>query len=171
MITLRPEKPKDYSAITKVNDLSFKRKAEGRLIKQLRKREEFVSPLSIVAKMDKQIVGHILFTPVDIEDGDKRHKTLTLAPMSVLPEYQKKSIGKLLVIYGLQKAKELGYKSATVLGHPSYYPKLGFEIASKYGIKSPFPAPDEAFLIIELSNGSLKNVKGTVIFPEEFDEV
>lgn len=171
MITIRSEKAKDYTSITQVNDIGFKRKAEGRLIKQLRKREEFISELSIVAKVDKKIVGHVLFTPVEIKDGNKTHKTLSLAPMSILPEFQKKSIGKLLIIYGLQKAKDLGFTSVTVLGHPSYYPRLGFEVASKYGIKSPFPAPDEAFLIIELKKGSLKNVKGQVVFPDEFNEV
>ena len=169
MITLRKESKNDYAGITKVNDRSFGRKAEGKLVEALRKTEEFVPELSIVAEEDKQIVGHILFLPVAILSSENVFQTLTLAPMSVLPEYQQKSIGKLLVIYGLQVARDLGYESAIVLGHPSYYPKFGFLKASKWDIKSPFPAPDEAFMAIELVNGSLENVNGNVVFPEEFN--
>jgi len=171
MITLRHELKKDYSEITKVNDICFGRKAEGKLIKELRTTPEFQAELSLVALCEKQLVGHILFTPVKIQDGKKSYETLTLAPMSVLPDFQNKSIGKLLVIYGLQVAKDLGFKSVVVLGHQSYYPKFGFEPASKWEISSPFPAPDEAFMAIELEQNSLKNVKGKVVFPTAFDDL
>ena len=89
--------------------------------------------------------------------------------MSVLPEFQKKSIGKLMVVYALQTAKDIGYDSVVVLGHPSYFPKFGFEPASTWKIKSPFPAPDEAFMAIELKFGSLQEKSGTVEFPAAFD--
>lgn len=171
MITIRSEKPKDYQGIERVNDLAFKRKAEGKLVEEIRNLPEFVSDLSIVAIVNDEIIGHILLLPVTVEDNGNIHQTLTLAPMSVLPEFQKKSIGKLLIVYGLQKAKDLGYKSMVVLGHPSYYPKFGFEVASRWKIKSPFPAPDEAFMAIELEQGSLENIQGTVIFPSVFDDV
>ncbi len=171
MITIRSEKPEDFQGIERVNDLSFKRKAEGKLVDEIRKLPEFVSALSIVAEQDEQIVGHLLFLPVVIKQKDKTHSTLTLAPMSVLPDYQKKSVGKLMIIYGLQKAKELGYKSVVVLGHPSYYPKFGFEKASKWKIKSPFPAPDEVFMALELEKGSLDSIQGNVIYPPVFDLV
>ena len=169
MITLRKETPKDYAAIVRVNDLSFGRKAEGKLVNTLRKTESFIPELSIVAEYETQVVGHILLYPVSIRNGEKLYTSLTLAPMSVIPEFQKKSIGKLLVVYGLQVAHDLGHTSAIVLGHPSYYPRFGFEPAKKYGIKSPFPAPDEAFMAIELEPGSLAGISGTVEFPEAFD--
>lgn len=170
-ITIRPETEKDYTCITRVNDLAFKRKAEGKLIEELRKLDNFDSRLSFVAEVDEEIVGHLLFTTVAIDNNDMDHKTLTLAPMSILPEFQKRSVGKLMIIYGLQIAKEAGYGSVVVLGHPSYYPKLGFKPASKWNIKSPFPTPDNAFMAIELFPGSLDNVSGKVIFPSAFDEV
>lgn len=170
-IALRPENPQDYHGISRVNDLAFKRKAEGKLIEELRISGNFKKQLSIVAEVDNEIIGHILFTPVAIRNNGKSYNSLTLAPMSILPEYQKRSIGKLLVIFGLQLAKESGYTSVVVLGLPSYYPKLGFKKASNWDIKSPFPAPDEAFMAIELEPGSLDNISGKVIFPSAFDEV
>lgn len=170
-INLRPEQSGDYKGITRVNDIAFKRTAEAKLVAALRKRQEFDPRLSVVALSDNEIVGYLLLTPVAIDGNDKNFKCLALAPMAVLPEYQKRSIGKLLIIYGLQMAKESGYDSVVVLGHPSYYPKLGFKPASNWGIQSPFPAPDEAFMALELVPGSLKNTKGRVIFPDPFDEV
>lgn len=169
MITLRKETEKDYPEIIRVNDRAFGRKAEGKLVNTLRNTDNYISELSIIAENEGQVIGHILFYPVQIHNGDDRHTSLELAPMSVLPEFQKKSIGKLLVIYALQVAKDLGHKSVMVLGHPSYYPRFGFETASKWKIKSPFPAPDEAFMAIELERGSLDKVSGTVEFPEAFD--
>jgi len=171
MITLRNELKKDYPEITKVNDICFGRKAESKLIKELRKASEFKAELSVVALYDNQLVGHILFTPMKIQSEDNSFDTLTLAPMSVLPDFQNKSVGKLLVIYGLQAAKDLGFKSVVVLGHQSYYPKFGFEPASKWEISSPFPAPDEAFMAIELEQNSLANVKGRVVFPTAFNDL
>jgi len=169
MITLRHETKNDYPAITRVNDLAFGRKAEGNLIKQLRNKNTFVPELSIIAEYNKQVVGHMLFTLVEITNEHKSHQTLTLAPMAVIPEYQKKSIGKLMIVFGLQEARELGHRSVIVVGHPSYYPKFGFVPASKWNISSPFPAPEEAFMALELQTGSLSGIDGRVVFPPEFD--
>jgi len=171
MITLRKEQEKDLESIAMVNDMAFGRKAESKLIDALRNTTEFIPELSVVAVVDGKVIGHILFYPISIIAGKKKHTSLALAPMSVLPAFHKKSIGKLLVIYGLQVAKDIGRKSVIVLGHPSYYPKFGFEPASKWNIKSPFPAPDEAFLAIELEKGSLEKVSGTVIYPKAFDDL
>ena len=169
MITLRKETANDIPEIVMVNDRAFERKAEGKLVDTLRESDLYIPELSIVAEVDGQVIGHILLYPVNIHNEEKVHQSLTLAPMSVLPEYQKKSIGKLLVVYALQVAKDLGHGSVIVLGHPSYYPKFGFDNASKWNIKSPFPAPDGAFMAIELQPGSLDGVSGTVTFPPAFD--
>ena len=171
MITLRKEETEDFESIAMINDRAFGRTAESKLIDTLRNTDVFIPDLSVVAQVDAKVIGHILFYPVTIVKNDRKYTSLQLAPLSVLPEFQKKSIGKLLVLYALQVARDLGHKSVLVLGHPSYFPKFGFEAASKWNIKSPFPAPDEAFMAIELERGSLDNVSGTVEFPEAFDEL
>ncbi len=69
----------------------------------------------------------------------------------------------------MKKAKELGYKAVVVLGHPTYYPKFGFERASKWNIKPPIDdLPDEASMAIELEEGSLKDKAGIIEYPEEY---
>lgn len=74
---------------------------------------------------------------------------LELAPLAVLPKYQKSGIGKMLMNKAIERAKELGYKSIVVLGHEKYYPKFGFEKASKYGVKAPFEVLDEAYMMLD----------------------
>ena len=71
----------------------------------------------------------------------------------------------------LETAKEIGFSSVVVLGHPTYYPRFGFQPASKWGIICPFPAPDEAFMALELFDGGLSGISGKVIYPSAFTAV
>jgi predicted N-acetyltransferase YhbS len=168
---IRPEKTEDYPAIKKLNDLAFHQPDEGMLIEKLRLKPGFIAELSLVAEYESRIVGHILFTPIQITNKDQIFKSLALAPMAVLPEFQKKGIGKELVMGGLNMAACLGFQSVIVLGHKDYYPKFGFRPASNWQISAPYEVPDECFLALELSCCGLKGISGTVEYPPEFDEL
>lgn len=137
---------------------------EHKLVRELLKSDAFIKDLSLTAKFKGMIVGYILFTKVKVGNDT----LLTLAPLAVLPRFQKKGIGKSLVEKGHKIAKELGYKGIVVLGHADYYKKFGYEPASKWEIKCPIEVPDENFMAIELYPGALNNVKGTVEYPKEF---
>lgn len=89
---IRIEGKEDYDPITEVNNLAFNQTNEGILISKLRETNKFVSELSLVVELHKNIIGHILFYPLDIISGGKRFEILSLAPMAVLPEFQKKGI-------------------------------------------------------------------------------
>jgi predicted N-acetyltransferase YhbS len=82
--------------------------------------------------------------------------------------YQKQGIGKQLIIKAHEKARELGYQSVVLLGHQDYYPRFGYERASKYAITLPFEVPDENCMIIELISRGLQGVQGKVEYPLEF---
>jgi predicted N-acetyltransferase YhbS len=172
-IILSTEKPEDYKEVINLTDLAFKdmpfsNHKEGELVRKLRKSHNFVEELSIVAKLDGKIIGHILFTKLYIKDGEKSYETLELAPVSVLPEHQQKGIGSQLVNEGLKRAKGMGFKSVMVVGHPDYYPRFGFQKAEKYNIKSSIDVPADVFMVMELIKNGLKDVKGTLIYPDEF---
>ena len=122
----------------------------------------------MVAQIDNEIVGHILFTKIQII-GNEIYDSLALAPMAVLPEFQNRRIGSALVRAGLKKAKDLKFKSVIVLGHKNYYPKFGFQKASNWQIKCPFEVPDEAFMAIELIKNGLENISGIVQYPKAFN--
>ena len=114
-------------------------------------------------------MGHILLSKIKIsKDNNESVESLALAPVSVLPEYQNKGIGGLLITEALKEAKELGYNSVVVLGHPEYYPRFGFKKASLWGIKAPFEVPNEAFMAMNLGKNALNNVSGVVEYPSVF---
>jgi predicted N-acetyltransferase YhbS len=155
--------------IYEVNKLAFQQENEGKLIEKIRKSENFVPELSIVAEVDNRIVGHILFSKIIII-GNSDYESLALAPMAVIPEFQRRGIGSELIKIGMEKAKELGFDSIIVIGHKEYYPKFGFQRASRWDIKCPFEVPDDVFMAIELTEKALEGKAGTVKYPDEFNE-
>jgi predicted N-acetyltransferase YhbS len=169
-ILIRSEKKSDYRDIKEITDLAFKQENEGLMIRKLRENPKYIEDLSLVAIVDEKIVGHILFFPVDIKNESRINTTLSLAPISVHPDFQNKKIGSLLIKAGLKKASELGFSSAIVVGHANYYPRFGFKPASLWNIKPPFEIPDKVFMALELKLEGLKDCSGVVEFPNEYQE-
>ena len=169
--TIRTEEPADYEAIRKLNDEAFGQQNEGRLIEALRAMPAYIAQLSLVAEIRGKIVGHILFSPVEIQSKEAVHHAIALAPMAVLPEWQGRGIGSQLVEEGLRRARQLGHGAVIVLGHEWFYPRFGFQPARNWNIRCPFPVPEAAFMAIELRQGALKGVKGVVRYLKPFDEV
>jgi putative acetyltransferase len=170
MIFVRPEKPEDYQTIYDLNKKAFDGEVEARLVNNLRKTKGFIPELSLVAEKDGKVVGHILFSIIHINTGTDNIPVLALAPMAVLPEYQKQGIGSLMIKEGLKKCNKLGYKIVTLVGHSDYYPRFGFTPAKEKGLKLPFDAPDEAFMAHEIIPNSLTGITGTIEYPPEFAE-
>jgi len=170
-IVIRQEAKSDYKKISEVNDLAFGQPNEGLLVEKLRLNPNFINQLSLVAVNDDKVIGHILFFPIIIKENENKHDSLALAPMSVLPDFQKQGVGSKLILEGLRIAKILKHKSVIVLGHKDYYPKFGFLGASNWGIKAPFDVPDEVFMAMELTENGLWEVSGVVQYPKEFEEV
>lgn len=169
---IRQEHKEDFPTVFEVNRLAFGQDSEARLVELLRHSKAFVPELSLVAILENKIIGHILFTKIKIiHDYKGETESLALAPMAVRPEFQKKGIGGQLIKHGLDKAKELHYKSVIVLGHEDYYPRFGFVPADKWNIKSPYDVPASVFMALELVPNGLKGVSGLVKYPKEFETV
>lgn len=170
-ITLRCEQPADCSAVFEVHRQAFRRDDEARLVDALRHNEAaFIPELSIVAVAEGRVVGHILFTRIRIEGpGGHFGESLALAPLAVLPAFQRQGIGGQLIREGLDAARRSGFGSVIVLGHAEYYPKFGFVQAEKWGIRAPFEVPANVFMALELVPGALAHASGVVVYPKEFN--
>ncbi len=169
-LIIRPELKSDYERITALHDHAFGQIGESRLVEALRRNPLFIRGLSLVALLDGNLVGHILFFPVLIRDGQKVFRSLALAPIAVLPDYQRKGIGSALVNTGIDEAREGKHRSVIVPGHPEFFPGFGFRPAIHYGIRPPFDVPADLFFAMELIPGGLTGVSGIVEYPPEFSE-
>ncbi len=168
-IAIRQEGIEDHKVVYDLVEKAFKGAEhtdgnEQNLVEALRRGKAFIPELSLVAEVEKKIVGHILFTEARIGEDI----ILVLAPVSVLPEYQGEGVGGRLIEEGHRIARELGYRGVVLLGYPAYYSKFGYVPSVTYGIKSPFEVPEEYFMAVELREGSLEEIEGTLEFPEEF---
>ena len=168
MPIIRPETPEDIDSIRYVNEQAFGQENESKLIEKLR--NHGVLTISLVAVQDGEIVGHIAFSPVAVESGLSSFEAIALAPMAVLPAYQRKGIGSQMVRAGLEECRRLGHEIIVVLGHPDYYPRFGFVLARPKGIDCEFEVPEEAWMILELQDGALAGRRGIVSFQPEFKE-
>jgi putative acetyltransferase len=164
---IRAEEAADYAGIREVNLLAFGQPTEADLVEALRREPRFCPELSLVAVQNDAVVGHILFSPIQVG----KSAALALAPMAVRPELQRQGIGSELVRAGLGTCARLGHQVVVVVGHPEFYPRFGFVPARPHGIEAPFPVPDEAFMVREISPGGLAGVSGMVIYPAPFSAV
>lgn len=169
MFIIRAEKQTDFDKIYQVVSEAFKNAEhsdgnEQELVNKLRKSPSFIPELSLVALQDDKIVGHILFTKAYINNT----KVLALAPLSVLPTFQRRGIGLSLINAGHDIAQKLGYKFSVVLGKSQYYSKAGYLPASKYGIQAPFDINDEYFMAISFEKTPYK-LNGVIKYDDAFN--
>lgn len=165
---IRREEPADYAAVYELVKTAFAsaEQSDGNeqdLAKDLRQGEAFIPELSLVAEVEGKIVGHILFTKLQIGE----HTALALAPLAVLPAYQRQGVGTALIQEGHRQAKELGYSYSVVLGSEKYYPRLGYVPAAEFGILPCFDVPSQNFMAYRLREDA-PAVSGVVRYAKEF---
>jgi putative acetyltransferase len=163
-VIIRDEIPSDRAMIRRVNEAAFGGIEEADLVEALH--TEGTVLLSCVADRESEIVGHALFSRMWIETPTDAIAAVALAPMAVLPEYQRQGIGTRLIPHGLNVLGSRGERIVIVIGHPGYYPRFGFSAALTRSLESPFQP--EAFMALELRSGALDGVNGRVRYPRAF---
>ncbi|MEX0964195.1 MAG: N-acetyltransferase [Pseudohongiellaceae bacterium] len=165
---IREETAADYAAVAKILNAAFEADAESRLVSRLR---ISAKPLiSLVAERDGQVIGHILFSPVTL-DTDSSLPLMGLAPMAVLPQYQRRGVGSALVEAGLAACRRAQIGAVVVLGHPAFYAKFGFLNSSVFEIKSDYDVPADVFMLIEMQENYLSGHRGTAQYLEKFESL
>ena len=160
---IRPERHADIPAIRTVNCEAFGSEAEGELVDALRANGDAV--VSLVAETDTGVVGHILFSHLPVRAPAGEVAAVALAPMSVLPRWQRQGVGSALVRAGLVRCADVGLEAVVVLGHADYYPRFGFSAHLAERLQAPFSGP--AFMALELVPDALGG-GGVVRYPDAF---
>jgi putative acetyltransferase len=168
MWDIRPEQLEDFEAIREVHERAFEPSpVEAQLVEALRESDVHAPALCLVALQDRSVVGHIAFSRARLETGPE---VLALAPMAVLPEYQRQGAGSALISEALARAAETRFPDVDVVGHADYYPRFGFEPANALGIEAPFDVPPEAWMAHRLP-AYTREARGTVVYPDAFESV
>ncbi|MCK5879893.1 MAG: N-acetyltransferase [Holophagae bacterium] len=165
---IQDERTDDREAVHAVNLSAFDTPSEANLVDALREQAQPV--ISLVAEYKGKIIGHIMFSPVSLS-GHSDLKITGLAPMAVIPAFQRKGIGSALVRAGLEQCEQRGFDAVVVLGHPEYYPRFGFLPSSRFGIDSEYDVPEEVFMAMELSPGALHGKTGRIKYHQVFNEL
>ncbi|MCW6652354.1 N-acetyltransferase [Aerococcaceae bacterium NML210727] len=177
-IRIRLEEPSEYREVENLVRESFWNVyrpgcVEHYLLNQLREKEDFVKELDFVMEEDGKIIGQNIFVRAAIQADDGRGiKIMTMGPICILPKFQRKGYGKLLLDYSLEKAKELGCGAICIEGNIDFYKKSGFTYASDYGIRyHGVPEGEDVsfFLCKELTQGYLSGVTGVYKTPECYE--
>ena len=169
-ILIRLEEVKDYRRVEEITRLAFSypgRIERGQIgcpyehwmVNELRKRDG-VTELSLVAVVDGMVVGHIICSKAEVRTDKGVTPVLNFGPISVLPDMQRKGIGKALITNMIEKATQLGYGAILFFGRPEYYPRFGFKEASEFGIADAEGYNYPAFMGMELIPGYLAEARG-----------
>ena len=161
MLNIRNERETDYKIVEDITRKAFYNVyvpgcMEHYLVHIMRGHEDFIPELDFVIELDGQIVGNIMYTKAKLTDeGGTEKEIVTFGPVSILPKYQRKGYGKMLIEHSLKRAAELGYEAVVIMGSPANYVGSGFQCCRKYNVcveKEQYPA---AMLVKELKPGAL----------------
>jgi putative acetyltransferase len=165
-IEIREERADDVAAVRELNRRAFEQDQESNIVDALR--ANGAALLSLVATLNDQVVGHIMYSPLSISGNVKG---AALGPMAVLPEHQRQGIGSKLIEAGNQKLKDAGCPFIIVVGHADYYPRFGFRAASEHGITCEWDVPDDVFMLLVLDEAKMEGVSGLAKYRHEFSNV
>ena len=161
MLNIRNERESDYKIVEDITRKAFYNVyvpgcMEHYLVHVMREHEDFIPELDFVIEVDGQTVGNIMYTKSKLTDeGGTEKEIVTFGPVSILPKYQRKGYGKMLIEHSLKRAAELGYEAVVIMGSPANYVGSGFQCCRKYNVcveKGKYPA---AMLVKELKPGAL----------------
>ena len=174
-LTIRRENPAEYRAVEDITraafwDVNVPGCDEHYLAHILRDAQCFVPELDLVAILDNVLVGNIMYTRAALEDMQgRKHEVLSFGPISVLPEYQGKGVGRALIERSAELARQMGFTAILIYGDPAYYSRLGFLPAEQYGIKGKYGMYSPALQVLELIPDTLKDISGTFIEDDVYE--
>jgi len=161
MLSIRAATPRDRDAIRLVEERAFGQAGEAGLVDALVAAGDAI--VELVAEDDGQIVGHVLFSRVFVEEGGKEFPAVALAPLAVDPSFHRSGIGGALVREGHVRLKEAGEALSVVLGDPAYYGRFGYGHERAAGFASEYQS--DALQALAWSEAPMA---GRLVYPAAF---
>ena len=166
--TIRQETEKDHSKVydlikTAFETANVKDGDEQDFAKGLWESANYIPELALVAEKDGKLIGHIMFTKLNVNTKTGDYETLLVAPLSVLLEYRNIGVGSALMEEGFKRARNIGYKAAFLCGDPNYYNRFGFRKTVDFRIFPQNGLPEQYTLGCELVPDALEKIEGTVV--------
>ena len=186
--TIRQEQPADFSAVENLTREAFWNVyrpgcLEHYVLHCYRSNPGFIPELSLVlegpancgladgVKPCREILAHVMFAWSEIlVDTGEHLRMMTFGPISVRPDMQRKGLGKMLLDYALECARQMGAGCIAMCGNIQFYGKCGFVAATSKGIRYADDPDGDApyFLIKELTPGFLDGIRGSYRDPEAY---
>lgn len=167
MLKIRKEVPADYQAVEELTRRAFYNLyvpgcVEHYLVHIMREHGDFIPELALVAQLDGEVIGNIMYTKARLVDETGIEKTvLTFGPVCIAPEHQREGYGKALIEESFRRALELGYDAVVIFGSPANYVSRGFQSCKKYNVSIEGGKYPTAMLVKELVPGSLGGKRWT----------
>ncbi len=172
-VTVRPEQPEDAQAIEALIKeayaaISYSDHREHLMVERLRISAAYIPDLSLLAEIEGQTVGHLMLTRIAVRDGDGSVEGLSLGPLSVLPNFQRRGIGAELINEAHRRARELSYPFIILVGLPEYYPRFSYQPLDTYPVTLPFDVAASNRMILGLNADALRALRGQVEYAPEW---
>ncbi len=161
---IRETRDTDLKDIVFVEREAFNSNKEADLTKDMLADPSAKPLISLMAYIEEQPAGHILFTTAHLSNTPC--KVSILAPLAVIPKFQRQGVGGALIKKGLQLLSKANVDLVFVLGHPEYYPRYGFTPAGKLGFEAPYPIPEKhanAWMVQQLRPNVIGSASGKII--------
>ena len=161
MLTIRNETQADRQAVEAITRRAFYNIyapgcVEHYLVHIMRDHPDFIPALDLVAELDGQVIGNVMYTKATLTGGDGTMKEiLTFGPVSIAPEHQRKGYGGQLLKHSFQRAAELGWDAVVIFGSPANYVGLGFKSCRRFNVCLEGGRFPSAMQVKELREGAL----------------
>jgi putative acetyltransferase len=162
--------PSEYASMRSLSMAAFGAdESIGVLIDALHASPAWRDELSFVAEAEGQLVGQVLYTRALLDAPQQLIDVLVLSPIGVVPALQRQGVGGALIVESLRWLTEhTAYPLVFLEGHPSYYPRFGFQPGGPLGFRKPsLRTPDEAFMVHPLRT-THDTLSGTLVYPDAF---
>ncbi|WP_027129450.1 GNAT family N-acetyltransferase [Fusobacterium perfoetens] len=174
-IVIRKEEEKDYRRVEEIAreafwNLYFPGAKEHVIVNKIRKSQDFIKDLTYVIEVDNQVEGGIFYSNSKIiGKNQEEYEVISFGPVFISPKFHRQGLGRKLITYTIEKAKEMGYRAIITLGYPYHYETYGFLGGKKYNIYMEDGKFYKGLLVLPLYEDALKNISGYPKFSKDLE--